>query len=78
LIFSFLAAYGIARIMVWSGGSSIVDAVKISLVCGVCFVLATIGVNDVFEKRIKSLTTINILYHLVGFIVIGIILAVWP
>jgi Protein of unknown function (DUF1761) len=78
IILSFIAAYGIARLMLWSGGNTVVDAIKISIVCGVCFVLATIGVNDVFEKRVKCLTVINILYHLVGFIVIGIILAVWP
>ena len=77
LIFSFLAAYGIARFMLWTGGDSIADAIKIAVLAGVAFVLATMGVNDVFESRPKGLTFINILYHLIGFVVIGVIIGAW-
>jgi len=74
---SFIGAYGIARIMLWSGGSTIADGIKISIVVGVCFVMVTMGINDMFEKRPCKLTMINILYHMVSFIIIGIIIGAW-
>lgn len=77
LILSFVAAYGIARIMVWTNRGSISDGIVIGLLAGVCFVLSSMGVNDVFEKRPKGLTAINVIYHIVGFIVIGIIVGAW-
>jgi len=77
LILSFIAAYGIARIMIWTNRGSIWDGIVIGLLVGVCFVLSTMGVNDVMENRPKGLTVINILYHIVGFIVIGIIVGAW-
>jgi len=77
LMTSFLAAYGVARLMVWTGGDSIRDALIISLLAGICFVLTTIGVNDVFEKRPSGLTFINVLYHLCGFMIIGVLVGAW-
>lgn len=77
LVFSFIAAYGIARIMVWTNRGSISDGIVIGLLAGVCFVLASMGVNDLFEKRPTGLTVINVLYHIVGFIVIGVIIGAW-
>ncbi len=77
LIAYFIASYGIARIMVWSGGSSIADGIMTALVVGVCFVLTAMWVNDSFEKRPKGLTLINILYHIVGLIIAGIIIGAW-
>jgi hypothetical protein len=77
IIAYFIASYGIARIMIWSGGSSIVDGIITALVVGVCFVLTATWVNDSFEKRPKGLTLINILYHIVGLIVAGIIIGAW-
>jgi hypothetical protein len=77
LITSFVASYGIARIMSWSGGNTIGDAIKISILAAICFVLTTMSVNDTFEGRPKGLTFINILYHIVGFIIIGIIIGAW-
>jgi hypothetical protein len=77
LIASFLASYGIARIMLWTGSQGIGDAIKIAIVAGICFVVATMGVNDIFEGRKKGLTLINVLYHILGFIIAGIIIAAW-
>ncbi len=77
LIFSLIAAYGIARIMFWSNGSSIADGITVSLLAGVCFVFPSMGVNDVFENRPRGLTFINIFYHIVGFVVMGIIIGAW-
>ncbi len=74
---SLIAAYGIARIMVSFGGSTIRDGMIIGLVAGICFVGAAFFINDLFESRPKGLTFINVLYHLTGFIVMGIIIGAW-
>ncbi|MEW5925629.1 MAG: DUF1761 domain-containing protein [Candidatus Zixiibacteriota bacterium] len=74
---SFLAAYGIARIMLWMGGESIYDGVIVALLAGVCFVLTSLGVTDAFEKRPRSLSFINIFFHIVGFVIAGIIIGAW-
>jgi hypothetical protein len=77
IITAFIASYGIARIMLWSGVTGIGNGIKIALVVGICFVLTTMWVNDSFEKRPKGLTLINAFYHLVGFVVAGIIIGAW-
>jgi hypothetical protein len=77
LVFSFLAAYGIARICVWVQRGTVWDGIVIGLLAGVCFVLASMGVNDVFERRPCRLTLINVVYHIVGFIIIGVIIGAW-
>lgn len=77
IITSILAAYGIARIMSWAGGDSVVDGIKVGSVAGICFVFASMGINDSFEGRPKSLTFINASYHFVGLIVSGIIIGLW-
>ena len=77
LILSFIAAYGIARIMVWTNRDSISDGIVIGLLAGVCFAWSVVGVHDVFENRPKGLTFINALYHIVGFMIIGIIVGAW-
>ena len=74
---SLLASYGIARLMAMTGGNSIADGIKLGLVAGVCFVLAALWVNDVFEARKKGLTIINVMYHLVGLLIAGMIIGVW-
>lgn len=77
LILSIIAAYGIARVLMWQGGATITDGVLVSLLVGVCFVFPAMATNDVFEARPRSLSMINILYHLASFVVIGIIIAAW-
>ena len=77
LVLSFVAAYGIARIMYWTNGYAIAEAIKISVLVGICFVFTSLGIHDRFEKRPFGLTIINVLYHLIGFIIMGIIISVW-
>ena len=78
LVLAYIASYGIARVMLWTGVNELADAIKTGLLLGVCFVLATMAMNDKFEKRKCSLTVGNALYHIISFIVIAIILNVWP
>ncbi|HDL02840.1 MAG TPA: DUF1761 domain-containing protein [candidate division Zixibacteria bacterium] len=77
LLTSFLAAYGVARLMAWTGGDSICDGIIIGLLAGICFVMAAMAVNDTFEKRSNALTIINVLYHIVGLIIVGVIVGAW-
>lgn len=72
-----LSAYGIARIMSWSGGDSIRDGIILALLAGITFVAAAMLVNDTFEKRPRSLTCINVFYHVAGLIICGIIIGAW-
>jgi len=77
LIFSFLASYGVARVMLWAGGNSVRDGIMTAILVGVCFVLATMAMNDTMENRPRGLTFINVLYHIVGLVIAGIIIGVW-
>ena len=77
IIGSFIACYGIARLMIMTGRTSITDGITIALLVGICFVLTAFGINDTFEKRPCGLTVINIIYHLVGFVVAGVIIGAW-
>jgi hypothetical protein len=77
IITSFIASYGIARIMYWAGRDTVYDGIVIGIFAGICFVLTTLGINDVFESRPKSLTLINVVYHIAGFVIIGVIIGLW-
>jgi hypothetical protein len=77
LFFSFMAAYGIGRIFVLIGLSSVWDGIVLGLLAGTCFVLPTMGVNDIFEQRPCRLCFINVLYHIAGFVLIGVIIGAW-
>ena len=74
---SLIAAYGIARVLAMFDAPTLADGVKLGLVAGVCFVGASFFINDTFDARPRSLTIVNILYHIVGFIVIGLIIGAW-
>jgi len=77
ILTAIVASYGIARIMIWTGGDSIVDGIMVALACGVCFILAPMIVNDVFENRPRGLTMMNVLYHMIGLIIAGVIVGAW-
>jgi len=77
LVTSFLAAYGIARILAWAGGATVSGGIKAGIVAGICFGFATMWVNDAFEARPKALTIINALFHLIGMVIAGIIIGAW-
>jgi hypothetical protein len=77
LVMAFIACYGIARIMTWTKVISVGNGIMVGLLAGVCFVLTTFWINDSFEHRPPNLTIMNILYHLVGFVIAGIIIGLW-
>ena len=76
-ICSLLAAYGMARVLSWTMAADVTDALMVALVAGVCFVMMTFMVNDTMESRPFKLTAVNVLYHIIGFLLIGLILGIW-
>jgi hypothetical protein len=74
---SFIAAYGIARVLSWLTAVDMSAGVVVGLIASVCFVLAAMTINDIMESRPTKLTVVNVLYHVFGFVVMGIILGAW-
>lgn len=74
---SLLAAYGQARIMSWIPGAALPTGIMVGVLTGVCFILAPMSINDMMEGRPCRLTTVNILYHMFGFVLMGIIIGAW-
>lgn len=77
IIAAFLASYGIARLMLWTGLTGVGEAIKLAVLVGISFVLAAMWVNDSFEARPRALTLVNVVYHVVGLIIVAIILGLW-
>ncbi|MBD3401994.1 DUF1761 family protein [candidate division GN15 bacterium] len=74
---SLIAAYGIARILGWVGTFTIGWGVIVGLLAAICFVVVSMGVNDLFERRPLKLYLMNVCYHIVAFVIMGIIIGVW-
>lgn len=74
---SFIAAYGIARVLSWLAPVDTYAGIVVGLIAGVCFALATMCINDIMEGRPTKLTMVNALYHVFGFVIMGVILGAW-
>ena len=72
-----IAAYGIARIMDWSGGGNLGSGVIVGLLAAICFAAATSGVSELMEGRPSKVFVVNSLYNIVAFAVMGAIVGVW-
>lgn len=76
-VFSFLAAYGIARIYVWTSLEPLWGACAIAIVGAICFTIAPMATNDIMENRPCKIFWINALYNFIGFIIMGLIIGLW-
>ncbi len=76
-IWSFVAAYGIARILIWANGTTAGAGFLVGLLVAVCFIIAPMTINNLFEQRSKTLLAINAAYHSVALILAGIIIGAW-
>jgi len=74
---SLIIAYGLARILSWTGSYSLTDAIVVSLLAAICFLVTVIGISDSMEVRPMKLYLINIFYNIIGFCIMGIIIGVW-
>ncbi|MEE9441612.1 MAG: DUF1761 domain-containing protein [candidate division Zixibacteria bacterium] len=77
LIFSFLSAYGIARILVWTSLEPVWGACAIAVVGVICFVIAPMATNDLMEHRPAKIFRMNAFYNFIGFIIMGLIIGLW-
>ncbi len=77
IIAAFLASYGIARLMIWTGFSSVGETIQLAILVAISFILASMWVNDSFETRPRGLTVVNVLYHAVGLVIVAVILGLW-
>ncbi|MFH1701199.1 MAG: DUF1761 domain-containing protein [Candidatus Zixiibacteriota bacterium] len=78
LIFSFFSAYGIARILVWTHLEPVWGGFGIGLVAAICFVVASNATNGLMENRPCKIFMVNAFYNLIGFIIMGLIIGLWP
>lgn len=76
-VWSFVAAYGVARLMIWCGGNSATDGFMVGLLIAVTFILAPMIINNLFERRPRSLLSINAAYHMLALIIAGVIIGAW-
>ena len=78
---SFIAAliisYGLARIEAYMNVITIAGGLQTGFWAWFCFVISTMATNNAFAGRPSRLLIIDGGYHLYGFLVMGIILAIW-
>jgi hypothetical protein len=77
LIGYLVAGYGIARMMSFTMGDSLVDGLHIGLLGAVCLVAAPMAVGEIMEHRPLKLYFINALYVVIAFVIMGAIIGAW-
>ena len=74
-ILSVLAAWAMAMLL--RSNPSFAHAVKFGFVAGLFFVATSFGINYIFANRSLKLFLIDSGYHLVQFVIYGVILGLW-
>jgi len=77
LIASLFISYGLARVEAYMQVSDFAGGLHTGFWSWLCYVVTTMAINHAFEKRSWKLFLINSGYHLYGFVVMAVILAVW-
>jgi hypothetical protein len=77
LIVSLITAYGIARIISYTGATTLYDAIMLSALAAICLVITNVSLNNTMEARPCKLTLVNGLFNLVGFVIMGAIIGYW-
>lgn len=72
-----LISYGIARVEAYLNVITIGGGLHAGFWAWICFVVTTTATNYSFAGRPIKLLLIDSGYHLYGFVIMGIILAVW-
>jgi len=82
LLVSFVSSWVLAgaTVIAWHfyGGSFLVNALVTALILWAGFTAARFITHDAFERRPAGLTTLNIAHELVTFVVMAVIIGVWP
>ena len=69
--------FSTALILLWTQSETILEALKVSAVLGLGFVIAPFLGNYMYAKRSMTLFSIESFYHVVCITVISIILTMW-
>ena len=77
LIGDLLLAFVLAHIILWSHADSGIDGLHIGLLTWVGFIAATMYPNTIYEGRGAKYFLITGGYWLIGFLIIGALLASW-
>ena len=77
LISALIISYGLARIEGYLNVTTLIGGLHTGFWAWLSFVLTTSATNNSFSGRPVKLLLIDNGYHLYGFLVIGIIVAVW-
>jgi hypothetical protein len=77
LIAALFISYGIARVIGYMSVITVAGGIHTGFWSWFCFALTTAATNNAFADRPVKLLLIDTGYHLYGFLVMGIILAVW-
>lgn len=72
-----IAVWALAVVVHLTGISTWMGGVKIGLLCGGCFSAATIAISNVYLNKKLPLYFIDGGYHLLGYTIAGVVLAVW-
>ena len=76
-ISAILISYGIARIEAYLNVITVGAGLHAGFWTWICFVITTMATNNAFAGRSFKLLLIDGGYHLYGFVIMGVILAVW-
>jgi hypothetical protein len=78
LVLMIIASLGIALFIAKIGIVSWMTGAKVGLVAGICFSFTAISISYLYEKRPLGLHLVNGLYNILGCVLAGIIIAIWP
>lgn len=77
IVASFIIAWALAVLVAATGADSPLDGVALGLLAGLGLIMTSAAANYTFESRPLKLYLINAGYSLVGFPIVGIVLASW-
>lgn len=78
LVLMIITSLGLALFLSKVGPLTMMSGVKAGLVAGICFSAVSISITYLYEKRPFALHLINGGYTVVGSVLAGIVLAMWP
>ena len=79
LVLMIIASLGVALFIgKIAGPINWMTGAKVGLVAGVCFSFTAISISYLYEKRPLGLHLINGIYNILGCVLAGIVIAVWP
>lgn len=76
-LLDFFITFSTALILLWTQSETILDALRVSAVLGLGFVIAPFLGNYMYAKRSMTLFSIESFYHVVCITIISIILTMW-